>query len=192
MGLQAGQRAERPLGALYCPAQVDLMIPSQASWAFGCQGDFREKAGGLSGCPGFCARGHSALMLLSCCPSSQGPSWSHVEGPASFPGPAQGEGSAVASTELAPGLARARMPPSCPQGRCALGPAISTWHPASPWGLGSPASDMTWCEVRGSSAPSLAWLLVSLSTPRQCGSRPHGPDSGQGARDPWPRGCRGH
>lgn len=133
-----------------------------------------------------------APMLPSLLPFELGSRLVTRGGPASFVGPAPGEGTAVPSTEMAPGLARARTSPACPQGRCALGPAGPTWHPASPWGLGSPASDMTWCEARGPSAWSSAWLLVSLSSPRpQCGSRPHGPDSGQGARDPRPRGCGG-
>lgn len=43
VGLQAGQRAERPLGTLCCPAWVDLVTLGQVAWAFSCQGDFREK-----------------------------------------------------------------------------------------------------------------------------------------------------
>lgn len=126
-------------------------------------------------------------MLPSLLPFEPGSRFVTRGGPASFLGPAPGEGTAVPSTELAPGLARARTSPACPQGRCALGPAGPTWHPASPWGLGSPTSDTTWCEARGrlpgprrgSSSPcpardpSAAAALTGLTQARAPGTPGH-------------------
>lgn len=81
-----------PGSGLCCLARIDLVTPGQVAWLFGCQGDFRAKAGGLSGCPGFCARGHLLRCCQACCPSSWGPGWSRVGAPPASLGLLRGRG----------------------------------------------------------------------------------------------------
>lgn len=182
---------------------------------------FQGEGGGLSGCPGFCARGHPALTLPSRCPLSRGPGWSHVGAPPASLGLLRGRHLLSHLQSWLQGWRGPGCPLPVPRGTVHLALQSSR---ASPWGLGSPASDTTWCEVRGPPAgprlgssspcppqdPSAAASLMDLTQARVPGTPGHvaagaarsaGPSAGRprgrlllGLPQSWPLGgCgRGH